>query len=663
MALCSHHERLLEARCRLPVPVLLVSGALGSGKTALLRQLLAHRANLRLTCLVNDLAKLNVDATLLLDQTAAHRTLSLSDGCVCHGLKTEFEGEVWDVLQQTDGMERLDYFVVETSGVADPLALVEMLERRFGKMTRARLDALVMVVDADVLVRDLHALLRGKGAECEGGTQESGFSRPNGPDGREGESSTTAADERGRRAALPTASAVAAASACVPRAVGDAQWRQLCRADFILLNKRDLLTAEDAALLEAAVREATPWAEVVLTEYGDVPLPRLLNVDVAGGVGGGGGLPSHEAEQRAYITRTGLPERHTRAVALRPPLLADGARPFQLSSQAHSEWTAIEFCSTNPFRLGMFQDLIATMGAPWSAWAHDGTAAGGRRAHVRLTPEGWRRVRRIKGVLWFAECRSLRWVFQVSGLQRVQLKCEGEWEGRPAVQLVAIGQHPWSSTAEALREALQEVCGRDGASDVSITAASRCDECDSGKSAADKLHQEAKAVRRRLRACGRFEVFDPDGVAVAGGQCRKRMRDEQSDEASPDTAINSAPCVVHFQLVGAASFGITRRELETRHRVDVNVLTERYVTELNFHLASATHPHPKALLTGAFLEAPSCSEQGGGDRRREGDSIFSARFAVGGLCDFEAVWPAMSQVADAVISKELRSIRLCRCDV
>ena len=64
----------------------------------------------------------------------------------------EFEEEMWEVLQETDGAERVDYIVIEMSGAAaDPSAVVQSLERRHGKMTRARLEGVVLVVDADLL--------------------------------------------------------------------------------------------------------------------------------------------------------------------------------------------------------------------------------------------------------------------------------------------------------------------------------------------------------------------------------------------------------------------------------------------------------------------------------------------------------------------------------
>eukprot|EP00966_Prymnesium_polylepis_P335972 7391306-Prymnesium_polylepis.1 len=91
-----HEERMLALGTRrLPVPVLLVSGSLGTGKTTLLNHILNNKLNLRVTCLVNDLAALNVDAELLVRRDVARKTVHLSNGCACHSLSGEFEAEMW----------------------------------------------------------------------------------------------------------------------------------------------------------------------------------------------------------------------------------------------------------------------------------------------------------------------------------------------------------------------------------------------------------------------------------------------------------------------------------------------------------------------------------------------------------------------------------------
>ena len=64
-----------------------------------------------------------------------------------------------------DAAERTDYVVIETSGVADPVGLVQSLEKRYGRLTRARLDAVVVVADADLLAHQLGLSADGAGAE------------------------------------------------------------------------------------------------------------------------------------------------------------------------------------------------------------------------------------------------------------------------------------------------------------------------------------------------------------------------------------------------------------------------------------------------------------------------------------------------------------------
>ena len=69
---------------------------------------------------------------------------------------------MWQVLQETDGADRTDYIVIETSGVvSDPSGIVAALERRFGKMTRARLDGVALLVDADVFAHQIHGCADG----------------------------------------------------------------------------------------------------------------------------------------------------------------------------------------------------------------------------------------------------------------------------------------------------------------------------------------------------------------------------------------------------------------------------------------------------------------------------------------------------------------------
>ena len=136
---------------KLPVPVLLLSGSLGAGKTTLLN-LLSNKLNLRIRRIVKRFIALNIDADMLITGRT-ERTFKLSNGCACHSLSGRWRRACGRRCRRR--MARtVSTFVIEMSGAAsDPSRVVESLARRYGKMTRARLDGVVLVVDADVLAK------------------------------------------------------------------------------------------------------------------------------------------------------------------------------------------------------------------------------------------------------------------------------------------------------------------------------------------------------------------------------------------------------------------------------------------------------------------------------------------------------------------------------
>lgn len=98
---------------RLPLSV--IGGYLGAGKTTLINRLLAGDHGLRLMVLVNDFGAINIDAALL--QSASEDTLALTNGCVCCAMTGDLFFTIGDVL---DRDPRPDHLIVEASGVADP---------------------------------------------------------------------------------------------------------------------------------------------------------------------------------------------------------------------------------------------------------------------------------------------------------------------------------------------------------------------------------------------------------------------------------------------------------------------------------------------------------------------------------------------------------------
>lgn len=98
-----------------PLPVTVISGYLGAGKTSLVNHLLRHAEGRRIMVMVNDFGALDIDADLL--ESATEDTLTLSNGCVCCTMGTEFLYALSDAL---DRRPRPDCLVIEASGVADP---------------------------------------------------------------------------------------------------------------------------------------------------------------------------------------------------------------------------------------------------------------------------------------------------------------------------------------------------------------------------------------------------------------------------------------------------------------------------------------------------------------------------------------------------------------
>ena len=97
------------------MPVTVIGGYLGAGKTKLLNRLLAEAEGRRLAVLVNDFGEVNIDAALIANRDG--ETISLTNGCVCCSIGDNLGMTLYDLAERPDGPEHI---LVEASGVADP---------------------------------------------------------------------------------------------------------------------------------------------------------------------------------------------------------------------------------------------------------------------------------------------------------------------------------------------------------------------------------------------------------------------------------------------------------------------------------------------------------------------------------------------------------------
>lgn len=124
-------------------PITLITGPLGSGKTTLLRHILAMQPG-KIAIVMNEFGEIAIDAKVVEGKNV--RITELGGGCVCCSLLGEFEAAVKEIIQKISP----DRIVVETTGLAEPEALVFDIQEA---LPRCRLDGVVSVIDADMLIR------------------------------------------------------------------------------------------------------------------------------------------------------------------------------------------------------------------------------------------------------------------------------------------------------------------------------------------------------------------------------------------------------------------------------------------------------------------------------------------------------------------------------
>ncbi|RKN47553.1 GTP-binding protein [Micromonospora endolithica] len=221
---------------RLPVTVL--SGFLGAGKTSLLNHVLANRDGLRVAVIVNDMSEINIDAALVRDGGSLSRTeerlVELTNGCICCTLRDDLLDEVARLAR----LGRFDYLLIESSGISEPMPVAATFA--FGVADGqilddlARLDTTVTVVDA--------AALRGM-IEAGESLQARGLAAYEGDD----------------------------------RGIADLLVDQIEFADVLVVNKTDLIGAADLAVVEALLTRLNPAARQVRAVQGRVPPAEILH--------------------------------------------------------------------------------------------------------------------------------------------------------------------------------------------------------------------------------------------------------------------------------------------------------------------------------------------------------------------------------------------------
>ena len=137
------------------VPITILTGYLGAGKTTLMNHILTNQQGYKVAVIVNDIGEVNIDAKLISDggfiqEEDKGNVVPLSNGCICCTLKEDLMKQIVDILKT----RKFDYILIEASGICEPLPIAQTITmlsssmEQYGLPPICRLDNVVTVVDA-----------------------------------------------------------------------------------------------------------------------------------------------------------------------------------------------------------------------------------------------------------------------------------------------------------------------------------------------------------------------------------------------------------------------------------------------------------------------------------------------------------------------------------
>lgn len=217
------------------IPVLLLTGYLGSGKTTLVNKILTNKRGIKFAVIVNDIGEVNIDAELIqkggIVGQKDESLIALQNGCICCTLKMDLVEQLRDITR----MQRFDYIVIEASGICEPAPIAQTIcsiptmGPEYVKDGLTRLDCIVTVVDALRMQSEFgcgNDLLRRNIEEDD---------------------------------------------------IENLVIQQIEFCNIVLLNKAAEVKAAELGRIKQIVRALQPKAEIIECNYGDVDLEKIIN--------------------------------------------------------------------------------------------------------------------------------------------------------------------------------------------------------------------------------------------------------------------------------------------------------------------------------------------------------------------------------------------------
>src|ERR1700758_607149 len=131
------------------IPVSVLTGFLGAGKTTLVNHILREQSEYKFGLIINEIGKIGIDGQLV--QTETEDIVEMSNGCICCTVRKDLVKGIQKLLKRDD----LDYVLIETTGVADPGPVAQTFLNIAQLQQLARLDSIITVADAEHLESQL----------------------------------------------------------------------------------------------------------------------------------------------------------------------------------------------------------------------------------------------------------------------------------------------------------------------------------------------------------------------------------------------------------------------------------------------------------------------------------------------------------------------------